>query len=195
MNKRILIIDDEAAIRETLAGILEDEGFTPLAAGSAEEGLELLDEKNIDLVLLDIWLRRRHGRPDRAGHYPRALRPPAGDHDLRPRHDRNRGAGHPHGRLRFHRKAALLRQDHPRHHQAACALAGWNGKTVCSAPAARTENASLTGEVRGDAAAARNRSTWSRPPTPGCSSAGTTAPARSWWPSPSTPFAGAAITR
>ena len=44
MPDTILIIDDEAAIRETLSGILGDEGFAPLTAGSAEEGLQLLDE-------------------------------------------------------------------------------------------------------------------------------------------------------
>jgi Response regulator containing CheY-like receiver, AAA-type ATPase, and DNA-binding domains len=52
----ILIIDDEAAIRDSLAGILADEGFIPLAAASAEEGIQLLDEKDIDLILLDIWM-------------------------------------------------------------------------------------------------------------------------------------------
>ncbi len=56
MNKRILIIDDESSIRETLAGILEDEGFSSSTASSAEHGLEMLDTTNIDLVLLDIWL-------------------------------------------------------------------------------------------------------------------------------------------
>jgi two-component system, NtrC family, nitrogen regulation response regulator NtrX len=56
MSKRILIIDDEVSIQQTLAGILEDEGFTSIAASSAEEGLELLEGINIDLVLLDIWL-------------------------------------------------------------------------------------------------------------------------------------------
>ena len=56
MNKRILIIDDELSIRETLAGILEDEGFSSKTASSAEEGLEMLEAMNIDLVLLDIWL-------------------------------------------------------------------------------------------------------------------------------------------
>ncbi len=55
-SKRILIIDDEISIRETLAGILEDEGFSSIAASSAEEGLELLESMNVDLVLLDIWL-------------------------------------------------------------------------------------------------------------------------------------------
>ncbi len=56
MNKRILIIDDEISIRETLAGVLGDEGFSAITASSAEEGLDLLDSMNIDLVLLDIWL-------------------------------------------------------------------------------------------------------------------------------------------
>ena len=56
MNKRILIIDDEISIQESLAGILEDEGFDSIAASSAEEGMELLETTNIDLVLLDIWL-------------------------------------------------------------------------------------------------------------------------------------------
>lgn len=56
MNKRILLIDDEISIQESLSGILEDEGFSSICASSAEEGLELLETRNIDLVLLDIWL-------------------------------------------------------------------------------------------------------------------------------------------
>jgi len=52
MAKRILIIDDEASIRETLSDILEDEGFTPICAASAEEGIVILEEENIDLILL-----------------------------------------------------------------------------------------------------------------------------------------------
>ena len=56
MTKKILIIDDEASIRETLSDILEDEGFSPLCAESAEMGLTLLEENAIDLILLDIWL-------------------------------------------------------------------------------------------------------------------------------------------
>ncbi len=56
MASTVLIIDDEAAIRESLAGILEDEGFTPLTAASAEEGLQILEEKDVGLILLDIWM-------------------------------------------------------------------------------------------------------------------------------------------
>ena len=56
MAKRILVVDDEASIRESLAGILSDEGFEPVCAAGAEEGLELIDREEIDLVLLDIWM-------------------------------------------------------------------------------------------------------------------------------------------
>jgi len=56
MPKRILIIDDEVSIQESLSGILQDEGFLPLCASSAEAGIELLEQEQADLVLLDIWM-------------------------------------------------------------------------------------------------------------------------------------------
>jgi two-component system nitrogen regulation response regulator NtrX len=56
MADTLLIIDDEESIRDSLSGILTDEGFATLTAPSAEEGLQLLEQKEIDLVLLDIWL-------------------------------------------------------------------------------------------------------------------------------------------
>ncbi len=54
--KTILIIDDEESIRESLIGILEDEGFRTLFARNGEEGLEMLREESPDLILLDIWM-------------------------------------------------------------------------------------------------------------------------------------------
>ena len=56
MTGKILIIDDEASIRESLTGILSDEGFEPVCAENGEQGLALLDEEQVDLVLLDIWM-------------------------------------------------------------------------------------------------------------------------------------------
>jgi two-component system, NtrC family, nitrogen regulation response regulator NtrX len=56
MTNTLLIIDDEESIRDSLSGILADEGFATLTASSAEEGIELLDHKDVDLVLLDIWM-------------------------------------------------------------------------------------------------------------------------------------------
>lgn len=54
--KSILIIDDEPSIRESLKGILQDEGFRPLFAQSGEDGLEIVRDESPDLVLLDIWM-------------------------------------------------------------------------------------------------------------------------------------------
>ncbi len=60
-NEKILIIDDEASIRSSLQGILEDEGFAVKTAESGEGGLEALKNQNFDLVLLDIWLPQMGG--------------------------------------------------------------------------------------------------------------------------------------
>ena len=56
MAKTILIIDDEASIRESLSGILTDEGFLALSAEDGQQGLSLLEDEQVDLVLLDIWM-------------------------------------------------------------------------------------------------------------------------------------------
>lgn len=57
----LLIVDDEASIRQTLKHVLEDEGYTALTAASAEGALETLAKHNVDLVLLDIWLPHMDG--------------------------------------------------------------------------------------------------------------------------------------
>ena len=56
MRKTILIVDDEESICQSLAGILRDEGYDTIAAGSGEEALKLIEEEMPNLVLLDIWL-------------------------------------------------------------------------------------------------------------------------------------------
>ena len=53
---KIIIIDDEQGVRFSLRGILEDEGHEIFEAASAEEGLELIETENPDMVFLDIWL-------------------------------------------------------------------------------------------------------------------------------------------
>jgi two-component system nitrogen regulation response regulator NtrX len=52
----ILIVDDESGIRDSLAGILGDEGYSASAAESGEACLDLLRQMAFDVVLLDIWL-------------------------------------------------------------------------------------------------------------------------------------------
>src|SRR5512133_3468544 len=57
----VLIIDDEASIRESLQTLLELEGFTVEVAGTGEEGLSKIAEQPMDLVLLDLALPERNG--------------------------------------------------------------------------------------------------------------------------------------
>ncbi|HEV8119025.1 MAG TPA: sigma-54 dependent transcriptional regulator [Thermoanaerobaculia bacterium] len=60
-KRRVLVIDDEKSIRETLSQILADEGYAVTAIESGEEGLRRLREENFDLAFLDVWLRDRDG--------------------------------------------------------------------------------------------------------------------------------------
>src|SRR5262245_373250 len=53
---RILIVDDEPGIRQSLKGVFDDEGFTTEAVASGEDCLRKLEESPFDLILLDIWL-------------------------------------------------------------------------------------------------------------------------------------------
>ena len=54
---RILIIDDEAAIRESLETLLALEGYVVETAVNGEDGLESIEEKFYDLILLDLGER------------------------------------------------------------------------------------------------------------------------------------------
>jgi DNA-binding NtrC family response regulator len=58
---RILVIDDESEIRESLETLLEMEGYTVELAGNAAEGERALNSRAYDLVLLDMMM------PDRSG--------------------------------------------------------------------------------------------------------------------------------
>src|SRR5512141_560066 len=57
----VLIVDDEASIRESLQTLLEIEGFTVETASTGEEGLARIAEQPMDLVLLDFALPDRNG--------------------------------------------------------------------------------------------------------------------------------------
>jgi len=53
-KRRVLVIDDEKAIRETLSEILADEGYAVTSIESGEEGLKRLREENFDLAFPEI---------------------------------------------------------------------------------------------------------------------------------------------
>src|ERR1041384_1830313 len=56
MSDSILIVDDERGIRETLRGVLEDEGYTVEVVATGEDCLKTLERRNFGCVLLDVWL-------------------------------------------------------------------------------------------------------------------------------------------
>jgi two-component system nitrogen regulation response regulator NtrX len=56
MSKDVLIVDDEAAIRDVVGAVLEDEGYRPRGAANSDEALREIERKPPGLVLLDIWL-------------------------------------------------------------------------------------------------------------------------------------------
>ena len=56
-----MIVDDEEGIRETLSGILEDEGYESISASSGEEAVKKIKEITPDVVLLDVWLTGMDG--------------------------------------------------------------------------------------------------------------------------------------
>jgi two-component system nitrogen regulation response regulator NtrX len=75
MSHSILIVDDEAGIRDSLSSILREEGYLVDAVSSGEECLERVARQRPDLVLLDIWLPKMDGletleRLRQVGHFP-----------------------------------------------------------------------------------------------------------------------------
>ncbi|TNF72275.1 MAG: sigma-54-dependent Fis family transcriptional regulator [Acidobacteria bacterium] len=59
---KILIIDDEDVLQDVLTSILVKEGYDVLNAGTGEEGLEILEKEEVDLVLLDLMLPGINGQ-------------------------------------------------------------------------------------------------------------------------------------
>src|SRR5215210_6962650 len=57
----VLIIDDEEVLQDVLTVLLRKEGHVTHSAYSGEEGLEMLDREDVDLVLLDMMLPGMHG--------------------------------------------------------------------------------------------------------------------------------------
>lgn len=56
MATDILVVDDEADIRELVAGILQDEGYSVRTAKNADDAINAIQSRRPHLVLLDIWL-------------------------------------------------------------------------------------------------------------------------------------------
>ena len=57
MALEVLVVDDEADIRELVAGVLEDEGYTVRTAADSTSALEAIEDRRPSLLLLDVWLQ------------------------------------------------------------------------------------------------------------------------------------------
>ena len=56
INKNILIIDDEKDIRDSISGILNDEGYVSFTVKNSQEALIQINENSFDVIILDVWL-------------------------------------------------------------------------------------------------------------------------------------------
>jgi UDP-3-O-acyl N-acetylglucosamine deacetylase len=56
MEKKVLVVDDEERVVQSIAGVLEDEGFRVAKARSGEEAIGIFQEEEPDVTLLDIWM-------------------------------------------------------------------------------------------------------------------------------------------
>jgi two-component system nitrogen regulation response regulator NtrX len=57
MALEVLVVDDEADIRELVSGVLEDEGYEVRVAADSTAALEAIEERRPSLLLLDVWLQ------------------------------------------------------------------------------------------------------------------------------------------
>lgn len=57
MARDVLIVDDEADIREQIAGVLGDEGYETRSARDSDSALEMIAKRRPQLIILDIWLQ------------------------------------------------------------------------------------------------------------------------------------------
>ncbi|MGA8389135.1 MAG: response regulator, partial [Pseudolabrys sp.] len=57
MASEILVVDDEADIRDLVAGILQDEGYVTRTARNSDDALNAIVARRPNLVFLDIWLQ------------------------------------------------------------------------------------------------------------------------------------------
>lgn len=56
MDKKVLIVDDEERVVQSIAGVLEDEGFKVASASSGKEALQIFQQEKPDVALVDIWM-------------------------------------------------------------------------------------------------------------------------------------------
>lgn len=61
MKGKILIVDDEASVRELFSGVFTDENYEVVAAENGNQALDILKQENIDVIFLDLKLFGMNG--------------------------------------------------------------------------------------------------------------------------------------
>lgn len=61
MSPKVLIVDDDEATREGLKLILTNAGYTPIAAGTFQEGMQALHSEKPDFLIVDVRLGEYNG--------------------------------------------------------------------------------------------------------------------------------------
>jgi CheY-like chemotaxis protein len=61
MNKKILVVDDEADVRRFLTAVLHKRGYETLTAEDGREAFEIVERDRPDLIILDLQMPQRTG--------------------------------------------------------------------------------------------------------------------------------------
>jgi len=61
LKGKILIVDDEASVRELFSGVFTDEDYEVIAAEDGSQALDILKKDNIDVIFLDLKLFGMNG--------------------------------------------------------------------------------------------------------------------------------------
>ncbi len=60
-KKKVLVVEDNSSLRQTLAEFLESDDFDVITASDGEEAINLAQNNNPDIILLDIILPKKNG--------------------------------------------------------------------------------------------------------------------------------------
>jgi DNA-binding response OmpR family regulator len=60
-GKRILLVDDDPTVRDSLSNVLVTEGYAVIPAENGQQALDLADQLSVDLVLLDLNMPVKNG--------------------------------------------------------------------------------------------------------------------------------------
>jgi two-component system alkaline phosphatase synthesis response regulator PhoP len=61
MGKKVLVVDDDKNAVKFMSVMLDENGYEPIVAGDGREGLQKVEENDIDLIVLDVMMPKKTG--------------------------------------------------------------------------------------------------------------------------------------